>query len=141
MCRERAIQKFNAEDSQVFIFLLSIRAAGRQVSGAKHRHWLLCMLHSGSSTTPARAACGGLLACSVRTHHPASCPLCTLGLHYTLANNGFRPASHFQPCLPQPVYGIASWHAARCQTLSLTASPTHLQGPDWACCSLMNHFC
>ena len=36
-CRERAIQKFNAEDSQVFIFLLSIRAAGRQVSGARHR--------------------------------------------------------------------------------------------------------
>lgn len=36
MCRERAIQKFNAEDSQVFIFLLSIRAAGRQVSGARH---------------------------------------------------------------------------------------------------------
>eukprot|EP00891_Asterochloris_glomerata_P009938 jgi/Astpho2/9938/e_gw1.00152.85.1_t len=30
--RERAIQKFNAEDSQVFIFLLSIRAAGRQTA-------------------------------------------------------------------------------------------------------------
>lgn len=28
-CRETAIQRFNAKDSPVFIFLLSIRAAGR----------------------------------------------------------------------------------------------------------------
>lgn len=29
LCRETAIKKFNAPDSEVFIFLLSIRAAGR----------------------------------------------------------------------------------------------------------------
>ena len=28
-CRETAIQQFNAPDSEAFIFLLSIRAAGR----------------------------------------------------------------------------------------------------------------